>query len=79
LQAAASGETAIVSWRPSPETGVTGYIVNWGPPDHPSLHTLHAVKPNATLPGAGAGTQVQVKAVNAKGLEGWDWARTRVR
>jgi hypothetical protein len=32
----------------------------------------------ATLPKVPAGTQIAVKAVNAKGLEGWDWARTAV-
>jgi hypothetical protein len=31
------------------------------------------------LAGASAGTEVRVKAVNAKGLEGWDWARAVVQ
>jgi hypothetical protein len=79
LQAAASAHGASLSWTPSPETGVTGYIVTWGPADNPSLHTLRVTQPSATLPGASAGTHVQVKAVNAKGLEGWDWARGVVK
>jgi hypothetical protein len=29
----------------------------------------------ATLPALPAGTNIAVKAVNARGLEGWDWAR----
>jgi hypothetical protein len=33
----------------------------------------------ATLANAPPGTVISVKAVNAKGLEGWDWARTTVR
>jgi hypothetical protein len=31
-----------------------------------------------TLPPVAAGTSISVKAVNARGLEGWDWARTTV-
>jgi hypothetical protein len=33
----------------------------------------------ATLPALPAGTHVAVRAVNARGLEGWDWARTIVQ
>ena len=36
-------------------------------------------KPGATLSNVAAGTQIAVKAVNSKGLEGWDWARTVVK
>jgi len=75
LQATAAARGASLSWTPSPETGVTGYIVTWGPADNPSLHVLRVTQPRATLPGVTAGMHVQVKAVNAKGLEGWDWAR----
>ena len=32
--------------------------------------------PRAVLPALTAGTQIAVKGVNARGLEGWDWART---
>ena len=35
-------------------------------------------KPQATLPQVAPGTIVSVKAVNARGLEGWDWAKTTV-
>jgi hypothetical protein len=31
------------------------------------------------VPNATAGTVVQVKAIGAKGLEGWDWARVVVQ
>ncbi len=79
LQATASGTNAAVSWTPSPETGVTGYIVTWGPRENPALHSQRVTQPRATLAGAAAGAEVRVKAVNAKGLESWDWARTTVR
>jgi hypothetical protein len=35
-------------------------------------------QPRATLPQLTAGTVVSVRAVNARGLEGWDWAKTIV-
>lgn len=35
-------------------------------------------QPRVTLPRIAALTVVSVKAVNARGLEGWDWARTTV-
>jgi Peptidase family M28 len=65
------------SWTPSPESGITGYIVSWGPEDAPK--TLRVTQPKATLPNVPSGTAVRVKAVNGRGLEGWDWARTTVK
>ena len=79
LTAAAGTGGAAVSWTPSPENGVTGYLVTWGPADNPALHTLRVTQPKATLAGAAAGTAIRVKAINAKGLEGWDWARAIVK
>jgi Peptidase family M28/Fibronectin type III domain len=79
LQTALSGESASISWTPSPEAGITAYIVTWGPPENPSLRTLRVTEPRATLEGAGPGTEVRVKAINAKGMEGWDWVRTTLR
>jgi hypothetical protein len=70
---------ATLSWTPSPEKGVTGYIVAYGPASNPDSQHLRVVKPSATLTGIGAGTVVSVKAVNAKSLEGWDWARVTVK
>ena len=67
------------SWTPSPETGITGYLVTWGPPDNPGLHSVKVTEPKATLTGATTGQIVRVKATNAKGLEGWDWARATVK
>jgi hypothetical protein len=74
-----AGSGVTVSWRPSPEAGVTAYIVAYGPKDNPEARTVRVAKPSATLPGIAAGTVVSVKAVNAKGLEGWDWARVEVK
>jgi Peptidase family M28 len=78
LEATASASGATASWTPAVEMAVAGYLVTWGPPDNPALHTLRVTQPRATLTGAVAGTVVRVKAVNAKGMEGWDWARATV-
>jgi Tol biopolymer transport system component len=74
-----SGTTATLSWTPSPETGVTGYIVAYGPSSKPEAQQMRVAKPTATLTNVAAGTVVAVKAVNGKGLEGWDWARMTVQ
>jgi hypothetical protein len=69
---------ATLSWTPSSEHGVTSYIVAYGPPADPLRHRVTVTQPQVTLPQLAAGTSVSVKAVNARGLEGWDWARTTV-
>ena len=79
LDAVDSGSGATASWTAAPEKGITGYLVTWGPPDNPAQHWLRVVQPKAALAGAGPGTLVRVKAINAKGMEGWDWARATVR
>ena len=69
---------ARVTWTPSLETGVSGYVVAYGPPANPEAQHLRVTTPSATVPKAPAGTVISVKAINAKGLEGWDWARVTV-
>lgn len=71
--------TAAVSWTASPEKGITGYIVAYGPANTPEAQQLRVTRPSATLNGVTPGMVVSVKAVNAKGLEGWDWARVTLR
>ncbi|MDH5234865.1 MAG: M20/M25/M40 family metallo-hydrolase [Gemmatimonadota bacterium] len=67
------------TWTPSPEQGVTRYLVRWGPPADPMRFSATVATPRATLAGARPGWMVAVKAVNAAGLEGWDWARADVK
>ena len=74
-----AGGSASVSWTASPERGVTAYLVAFGPPTRPEAQQVRVTKPSATLPGIAPGMVISVKAVNAKGLEGWDWARVTVR
>jgi hypothetical protein len=70
--------TARLSWRPAPEGGVTGYLVAYGPADKPDARQFTVKNPSATIE-APPGTVVSVKALNARGLEGWDWARVTLR
>ena len=51
---------------------MTSYIVSYGG------KTMKVTTPRAKLPSVTSGTTVAVKAVNVKGLEGWDWARVVV-
>ncbi len=65
-----------LTWTPSPETGVTTYVVAYGPASDPLQRRITVRTPRAMLPVLAASTQIAVKAVNRRGLEGWDWART---
>ena len=73
-----SDGTATVRWMASPEKDVTGYVVMYGPPSNPDAQQMNVTAPAATLKGLAPGWIVSVKAINRKGLEGWDWARTTV-
>jgi hypothetical protein len=75
--AAYDGRTAELSWTPSPEKSVRNYIVAYGPSNGPTQR-LKAGGPRATLRDVKPGTVVSVKAVNARGLEGWDWSRVTI-
>jgi len=74
---AASGVT--LSWTPSSERGIARYVVAYGPPADPLRTRITVTEPRATLPVLPSGTEVAVKAVNERGLEGWDWARVVLR
>jgi Tol biopolymer transport system component len=71
--------TAKLSWTPAREKGITGYIVAYGPAADPEAKQTKVTTPSATVPGLTPGMVVSVKAVNAKGLEGWDWARVTLK
>jgi hypothetical protein len=73
-----TGTAASLTWTPSPEHGIASYIVAYGPPADPLRHRVTVTEAQATLPQVAAGTMVSVKAVNARGFEGWDWATTTV-
>jgi hypothetical protein len=73
------GGNATLSWSPSPEKAVTGYIVAYGSASKPLAQQIRVTKPSATLSAIAPGTVVAVKALNARGLEGWDWAKVTVK
>jgi hypothetical protein len=73
-----TGGTASLSWVSAPESGTTSYVVAYGPPSDRLRHRLTVTQPRAALPQVVPGTIVSVKAVNARGLEGWDWATVRI-
>lgn len=76
LTAMANAQGAFsATWTASPENGVTKYLVRYGPADAPAKFTATVTQPKAALPNAKAGMVVQVKAVNRRGMDGWDWAR----
>lgn len=69
----------IATWDAAPEKGVVRYLVRYGPEEDPMRHSLSVTTPRATLNNAQSGWVVSVKAVNAAGLEGWDWARAPIK
>jgi Tol biopolymer transport system component len=68
-----------VAWTPSPEAGVKSYVVAYGPATDPFRTRVTVTTAKATLPAVPAGTQIAVKAINARGMEGWDWARRTIK
>jgi hypothetical protein len=68
------GNVAEIAWTASPESGVTGYEVVYGPAADPTRHSQRVEQPRIELSGVGPGTVVGVRARNGSGLHGWDWA-----
>ena len=79
ITAKRTGAGVQVTWTPSPEKGISRYIVAYGPAGDPMRTRVTAVSPSTLIANAPAGTHIAVKAVNAAGLEGWDWIRTVVQ
>ncbi len=69
------GATAELSWTASPEKGVRGYLVSYAGTKQP----IKVSTPRVTLKNVQPGTVVSVKALNARGLEGWDWSRITIK
>lgn len=71
------GSTAELSWSPSPEKSVRGYIVTYKD-ERSVLQQARVSTPRVVLKGVKPETSVAIKAVNARGLQGWDWTRVTV-
>jgi hypothetical protein len=63
-----------VSWTPSPEAGIEGYRVQIRSRSGEVRELGVVTEPGYTLTGLRPGDRVEVRAVGARGLEGWDWA-----
>lgn len=79
LASTRKGGTVELTWTASPEKSVKSYVVAYGPAADPLRTRVTVTTPRATLPALPAGTQIAVRAVNSRGLEGWDWARGEVK
>jgi hypothetical protein len=77
--APAAGGMTKATWTASLEEKVRAYIVAWGPPEAPLRNTMRVSTPEATIASAAPGMLISVKAVNARGMEGWDWARAVIK
>jgi Tol biopolymer transport system component len=77
LVAERSGTGVSLRWNANPEQDIKDYLVRWidrsGQP-----HTARATAPKMAISVLSAGATVMVKAVNTRGLDGWDWARVTV-
>jgi hypothetical protein len=58
---------------------VVSYEITYGTPGTPKRGRVTSTGPRATLPAVPAGTEIAVRAVNSRGLVGWDWARVTVQ
>jgi hypothetical protein len=78
----AGGDAVEVTWRPSPEKSVRQYVVAYGGARAPLARRAVVSAPRIALSGLGLKSgdtmHVAVKAVAARGLESWDWARASV-
>ncbi|MDQ3012026.1 MAG: M20/M25/M40 family metallo-hydrolase [Acidobacteriota bacterium] len=72
------GTTAELSWTPSPEKGVREYIISYGS-GNGAKQQVKVSAPRITLRNVKPETVVSVKAVNVRGLEGWDWSRVTLK
>jgi hypothetical protein len=65
-------------WKAAVERGVSGYRVRWESPEG-KVGGMQVLKgTTARLRGVPRGATIQVRAIGARGLEGWDWARARL-
>ena len=70
----AAGGTVDMNWKPAIERGVTSYRVRWEDRQGRIGGTRVVRGTSARLTGVPKGATVAVRAIGARGLEGWDWA-----
>ncbi|MDZ4675563.1 MAG: M20/M25/M40 family metallo-hydrolase [Gemmatimonadota bacterium] len=65
----------VVTWEAGPEKDIASYTVTWGPSNEPARGTATVRGTTATIGVLPEGIVVSVRAVNGRGLVGWDWSR----
>lgn len=70
--------TVEVRWNAAVEQGVTGYRVRWEDREGKIGGARVVKSATARVSAVPAGATIEVRAVGARGLESWDWARARL-
>jgi hypothetical protein len=71
----AADGTVNLQWEAAVERGVTAYRVRWEDAEGATGGMRVVKTTTARLAAVPPGATVQVRAIGARGLEGWDWAR----
>jgi hypothetical protein len=71
----AADGTVEATWKPAIERGVTSYRIRWEETDGRTGGSRVVRGTTARLAGVPSDAAVAVRAIGARGLEGWDWAR----
>jgi hypothetical protein len=58
-----------VTWSPSPEKNVRSYLVSYGRREE------RVSQPRINIAGLQPGDVVMVRAINSRGMQGWDWSK----
>src|SRR5687767_4385428 len=72
------GDRVELRWAPALERDNARYVVRIDPPGTAATRTVTVTTPGATLTGVQAGSEIAVRAVNARGMESWDAARISI-
>jgi hypothetical protein len=73
-----AGGTVDARWNAAVERGVASYRVRWEDADGKPGGMRVVKGTTARLTGVPKGAMIQVRAIGARGLEGWDWAGARL-
>jgi hypothetical protein len=64
-----------LEWTASPERSVVSYVVEYTGTGSAQRQRATSTAPRITLQNVAPGSEIAVKAINSRGMEGWDWAR----
>jgi hypothetical protein len=72
------GDRLELRWSAAPERDHARYAVRIDPPGIAAERSLTVAAPRVTLTGVAPGSEIAIRAVNARGLESWDAARVTI-